>query len=348
MDTSAFFAFGVWSLFFILLYFYWGEVFSSKKSSRGKSEVRQYMKDSDSSLTQDSGKPKSASKQAPAPKPAPASTPSPATKPAPASAPTPAAKPAPASVSSPATKSAPASAPSPAVKPAPASAPSPAAKAPPVSAPSSAPKSAPVSAAFPKLNLSSGKQKEKLSAGSILFFDVETTGLSAKSDRIVQIAWSLTDFDGKPLESQSHIIYPDGFRIPIHAAKIHGITTEIARSKGVDIVRVLSKFEEATKKSKLAVAHNFDFDDNFVREEFKRIGKGHPLLGVESFCTMRSSTSYCKLPFKGRGRGYKWPKLEELHMHLFSIPMMNAHDAMADVDACKKCYHELKRRGVFK
>jgi DNA polymerase III epsilon subunit-like protein len=60
---------------------------------------------------------------------------------------------------------------------------------------------------------------------------------------------------------------------------------------------------------------------------------------------MRSSTSFCRIP--GGPRGYKWPKLQELHQALFSVEFDAAHDAVADVRACAKCFFELKRRGVI-
>ncbi len=71
-----------------------------------------------------------------------------------------------------------------------------------------------------------------------LFFDTETTGVPANyrapaSDsnnwpRLVQIGWLLTDETAMQIESAEYLIKPDGFTIPQDAAKIHGITTELA------------------------------------------------------------------------------------------------------------------------
>ena len=44
-----------------------------------------------------------------------------------------------------------------------------------------------------------------------LFFDVETTGLNRRKDNLVQLAWILTDANGKIIEEADHIIEPDGF-----------------------------------------------------------------------------------------------------------------------------------------
>ena len=61
---------------------------------------------------------------------------------------------------------------------------------------------------------------------------------------------------------------------------------------------------------------------------------------------MMKSTSYCKLPGKN-GKGFKWPKLEELYQVLFGKQMENAHDALADVMACKECFFELIKLGII-
>ena len=71
-----------------------------------------------------------------------------------------------------------------------------------------------------------------------LFFDTETTGIPKNykapvSDiknwpRLVQIAWLVTDKSGNEVKSAEYIIKPNGFSIPDDAAKIHGITNELA------------------------------------------------------------------------------------------------------------------------
>ena len=57
---------------------------------------------------------------------------------------------------------------------------------------------------------------------------------------------------------------------------------------------------------------------------------------------MKNTTHVCRLPrYNG---GYKWPTLEELHLHLFGKPHEAAHDAEGDVRACAKCFFELVSR----
>jgi len=56
--------------------------------------------------------------------------------------------------------------------------------------------------------------------------------------------------------------------------------------------------------------------------------------------------SLCKLPSKS-GRGYKWPTLNELHLQLFQEEFTDSHNVDVDVEACARCYFELRKRGII-
>ena len=189
----------------------------------------------------------------------------------------------------------------------------------------------------------------------LLFVDTETTGLpkSASNDferwpRVVQLAWSLYDHDGFRESVNSFIIYPTDFVIPQDAASIHGITTDRAKKEGVSLHKVLPQFNSDVEKATTIIAHNLDFDLLSVNTEFMRCKLETNLLKKQRFCTMKTPKiiSYCKLP-KPSGMGYKWPALNELHLQLFQTEFTDSHNASADVEACAKCYFELRKRGVI-
>jgi DNA polymerase III epsilon subunit-like protein len=164
--------------------------------------------------------------------------------------------------------------------------------------------------------------------------------------RLVQIAWTLVDGSANELRSQAFIIRPDGFEIPLDATRIHGITTATATRVGIEIKHALAAFAEDLAATKILIAHNVQFDGGIVGAEFFRAGrKDNPLAGKNLCCTMRSSTTFCRLP--GGRRGYKWPTLEQLYRILFDASFGSAHNAIADVRACAKCFFELKRRGII-
>jgi DNA polymerase III subunit epsilon len=190
----------------------------------------------------------------------------------------------------------------------------------------------------------------------LLFIDTETTGLPRYSatderdrwPRIVQLAWSLYDTDGNRKSRNSFIIYPTDFTIPVDAARIHGITTGRAKSEGVSLHKVLPQFNADVEKATTVVAHNAAFDLPIVHTEFLRCHLATDLMKKEAVCTMKppAIVAWCKLP-KPSGRGYKWPTLGELHRQLFNEEFCGSHDAGADVDACARCYFELRKRGII-
>lgn len=187
-----------------------------------------------------------------------------------------------------------------------------------------------------------------------LFFDTETTGVPKSykapvSDlnnwpRLVQLAWLLTDEKGRELNCGEHIIKPEGFAIPAEAARIHGITTEIALAEGVDLRFAIDAIVADIQKAETLIAHNVQFDEKILGAELLRIGYRNHVEAKPRKCTMQASTNYCRLPGP---YGYKWPKLQELHQKLFRETFDGAHRALTDVRACARCYFELVRLGVL-
>lgn len=189
--------------------------------------------------------------------------------------------------------------------------------------------------------------------GNILVIDTETAGLprdyrASIEDvdnwpRIVQLAFQLYDGYGLMLDEFSSIIKPDGWTISDENAKVHGITNERAMQEGIPILTALERLVVAAAQARYLAAHNIQFDLPIIQCEFVRLG-GNSLLGsLDKICTMQIGTKVCKLP----GRyGYKWPKLAELHSHLFGSEPEQQHDALADVKSCAKSLFEMRRRGL--
>lgn len=185
-----------------------------------------------------------------------------------------------------------------------------------------------------------------------LFFDTETTGLPKNwkapvTDfnnwpRLVQLAYLLYDNNGKMISGGDHIIKPDGFIIPVEAAKVHGITTERALAEGKPLLGVLQAFHALINEANCLVAHNMSFDEKIIGAEFLRHSMQDIVASKKKICTMHSTTTFCAIngPY-----GYKWPKLSELHYKLFHTGFEEAHNAAADINATAKCFWELKRLG---
>ncbi len=189
----------------------------------------------------------------------------------------------------------------------------------------------------------------------LFFFDTETTGLPRRWDaplkdldnwpRMVQLAWLLCDEAGNELAAANRIIRPQGYLIPADAARVHGITTERALAEGVPLADALDEVLPRIEEAACAIAHNVSFDEKILAAECLRLGRPHPLLQKKTRCTMKESTTFCALP--GRYGDFKFPNLTELHRKLFNKAFDDAHDALADVRACKAAYFELRARGVI-
>ncbi len=189
-----------------------------------------------------------------------------------------------------------------------------------------------------------------------LIFDTETTGLPLRDDapltdfenwpRVVQIAWQLHDADGSLIEVKDFVVKPDGFDIPFNAAKVHGITTEVAEHYGVPLEEAMAEFSAAVKKSKYLVGHNVQFDLNAVGCEYLRLEQENILEGKATIDTGEETRDYCQLQ-GGRGGGFKMPKLEELHHKLFGEGFAEAHNAAADVEATTRAFLEAVRIGIY-
>ena len=190
-----------------------------------------------------------------------------------------------------------------------------------------------------------------------LLFDCETTGLPHRRNlspwdvsgwpRLVQLAWEFYDSFGNPEDMHCHIIRPDGFEIPAEATRIHGISHSRAVREGEDLIRVLDEFGEAIERPEITlVAHNLDFDRGVVGAEFIRSNKKFNLFEIPALCTMKTTTDLCRLP-RLSGPGFKWPTLEELHLHLFSRSYKRPHHALSDLRACARCFFRLVEEGYY-
>lgn len=204
-----------------------------------------------------------------------------------------------------------------------------------------------------------------------LYFDTETTGLPFRPapfarygrthnsngyPRLIQIGWILTDGNDNVLSRECFIVKPEGFVIPEDAVAVNGITTEEALEKGSPLLDILHRFSEDLSRADVIIGHNIGYDIEVMTGEFRRKNQRNALVRLTSLPvvdTMKSTVEFCAIPFppdKPRhydtGCDYKYPKLRELHQILFGCGFENAHDAMADIEATRKCFVELERKGI--
>lgn len=162
--------------------------------------------------------------------------------------------------------------------------------------------------------------------------DIETTGLSHESDRIIDVAAIRSDFSpllkgAEGLEAKTYEVRVNpGIKIPIEASRIHGITDKDVEGKGG--FEVIAQELRDFIGDRPVIFHNASFDKNFLNAEFKRAGV-KTLYKNRGHCTMK----WYQEQFYGiNPRDY--PKgestLSSLAYQFLGVEHLSAHNAMED------------------
>lgn len=104
-------------------------------------------------------------------------------------------------------------------------------------------------------------------AKRLVFLDIETTGLSPKSERITEIG-ALVYEDGKLIKSYSTLINPE-VDIPYYITQMTGIDNAMVRN--APTFREIAQELRGLLFDRIFVAHNAQFDYSFIQSEFLRL-----------------------------------------------------------------------------
>jgi len=103
----------------------------------------------------------------------------------------------------------------------------------------------------------------------IASFDVETTGLDVKADRVVEIGIVVFE-EGVPVEKYCKLINPEGRKIDPKASKKTGITNEMVKDKKTFSQRAKKIRRLLFKDVDMWCAFNDQFDRSLIMNEFGR------------------------------------------------------------------------------
>ena len=197
---------------------------------------------------------------------------------------------------------------------------------------------------------------------AIILWDTETSSLPERSlsfddprqPHMMQLA--AIQLDGETLEETASfcvLVKPtEKYKVDPMAFKAHGISWERADALGVPLHAALVLFANLRHTAGEAVAHNISFDRTITEIAFARLGK-QPSKGwpPKMTCTCEGSADLVALPPTARmlkagiDKKYKTPNLTELHEFLFGEGFEGAHDALADVRACARCFVDMRKKG---
>jgi len=187
----------------------------------------------------------------------------------------------------------------------------------------------------------------------ILACDTETSGLPGAKEvneinihlwpYILQLSYVLYDTSTAEIVSylDHYISIPSSVVVHPGAFQVHGITTEMMTTDGIDIKDALNTLNEAMTEADVVIGHNVQFDCKMIVAECLRNQVTLQIDSSKIECTMLEGTPLCKIT-KAGSKGYKWPTLLELHRHLFKKDPENLHDSLIDVVVCLRCYLQMK------
>ena len=170
---------------------------------------------------------------------------------------------------------------------------------------------------------------------TFVVFDIETTGFSAKSDRIIEIG-AVKVVEGKIVDKFSAFVNPQ-IPIPYRIENLTGINDEmVMNADTIDIV--LPKFLEFSKGA-IMVAHNAEFDMSFIMH------KAHDI-GIELNYTYVDTVALARVLIPTIAR-YKLDNVAKA----LGIPLENHHRAVDDAGCTAEIFVKfismLKQKNVM-
>ena len=159
-------------------------------------------------------------------------------------------------------------------------------------------------------------------------FDLETTGLSSRTDRIIEIGAVILK-NGEEIDRFQTFVDP-GRKLDRKIVELTGITDEMLVG-APSIQEVLPKFLEFVG-NRVLVAHNSDFDTGFVRAECQRQGLPYSCTAADTLILSQNLL----------------PQLNKFKLDIvsnaLSLPEFNHHRAADDAMTCGLIMHRLMKK----
>lgn len=161
-------------------------------------------------------------------------------------------------------------------------------------------------------------------------FDIETTGLNPKTDRIIELGAILFE-DGKIIRKFESLVNPQ-ISIPVHATCVNNITNNMIKDapKEKEIyLKFIEFLGDALNEGITICAHNAKFDLDFLSETLMRLGYNANIEYIDTLF-------YSRKLIKGLDN-YK----QNTVASYFSIINEQEHRAFSDAETCGKIFWNL-------
>ncbi|WP_301109755.1 exonuclease domain-containing protein [Sporosarcina sp.] len=148
----------------------------------------------------------------------------------------------------------------------------------------------------------------------IAFIDVETTGMSAEGNEVIELGVMLGELENNRIVrvTDEYCEFQEPFySIPSTITRITGINDQMVRGRSLDMNRIISILDQADG----IVAHNATFDRGFVSRLLPET------LDMDWYCSVRQ--------IKWKDYGFENGKLQQL-LNAHRIEVKQAHRALDD------------------
>lgn len=160
----------------------------------------------------------------------------------------------------------------------------------------------------------------------ILLFDFETTGLSAKTEKIIEIGAILLKRDPKVmqyrLEKELSVLIRQDQPLPPKIIEITHITDEMLLRDGIDEQDAFFQFRSMYDEKTLLIAYNIAFDHGFLKALFRR--QEDPLFEIPN------DLLDVMAMFKDR---HPYPHKLDNAVSTYGVEVKNTHRAIDDIKA---------------
>ena len=159
--------------------------------------------------------------------------------------------------------------------------------------------------------------------------------------RLIHISWILLNQEYKPISDADYIVATENVKIDSKSMEKAHIDDEDIQKKSLPMDEILDKFSEAVEQAEYIFSHNLNYNENILGAEYVRSKKSISMFSKKRFCLMEEGTYFCKIP--GKGGGFKFPTLPELHAACFGQSYGPAGNARADVIAATRSFIKLMK-----
>ena len=180
---------------------------------------------------------------------------------------------------------------------------------------------------------------------SLYWYDLETSGLQTRWDRVVQFAGFRTDMDLNPIGDEycTYVKLPDDVLPAPDATLVTGITPSLTLREGIGEWQMLTRVQALFSQAQTCVVgyNSLRFDDEFIRNGFYRMLLEPYAREWHNGNSRWDIIDLVRACGALRRDGVEWPQTEE-GLPVYRLELLtkanglehgNAHDALSDVRA---------------